>query len=179
MQRAEPVSRGRVADSLAALLEVEGPDLVRCTYLTLLSRKPDPSGRDSAEAFLRRGGRKIDLVCSIAQSNEGRALGAVLPGLPLALRRRRLGRLPLVGPLLQRMLGLERTGRLHRAERMLAYAVAALHETVAIRLHGVENLLAIEEGQNSGHLQGRPTAGSALVTVRGRQIMRTLTMRLT
>jgi hypothetical protein len=178
VQEAPAVLRRRVAPDIAGLLEADGPDFVRTAYLTLLGRKPDSSGRESAEDFLRRGGRKIDLAWSLAQSEEGRGLAVEVPGLASAFRRRALGRLPLVGMLVRPLLGLEPIGSVHRRERAITFAVAKLHETIATRLHRVANQLEAEARANEFGLDHNASPDAGRSTVRSRNIMRSLQARL-
>lgn len=178
MKPAPAVLRGSVALDVAALLEADGPNFVRTAYLTLLCRKPDPSGRESAEDFLRRGGRKIDLVWSLAKSEEGRGLGVEVPGLASAFRRRALGRLPLVGVLLRPLLGIEPVGATHRRERAIAFAVAKLHETIVTRLHRVTSQLEAQTRADDLGTDHGQWPGAARSTVRSREIMKSLKARM-
>ncbi|MEE4454246.1 hypothetical protein [Novosphingobium resinovorum] len=157
------------------LLDIEGPDFVRFAYVTLLCRKLDPSGRKSAEDFLRRGGRKIDLVASIATSDEARRLSADLSGLNRMLQRRALGRLPLLGWLLRPLLGLEPMDAAARRERAIAFALAQSHEAMSVQLLRVESLIAAVSDPMDGPGPADRFKGTS---VRSRQIMHAMLARL-
>lgn len=165
----------RACENVHGLLEIEGPDFVRFAYVTLLCRKPDPSGRKSAEDFLRRGGRKIDLVASIATSVEAQRLSADLPGLNSMLQRRALGRLPLLGWLLHPILGLEPMGAAARRERAITFLLAQSHEAICVQLLRVQSLIAVASDPADAI---SPADRFADTSVRKRQIMRAMLARL-
>lgn len=167
----------RAAENAGDLFEAEGPDFVRCAYLTLLCRKPDPSGRASAEDFLRRGGRKIDLAWSIARSDEGRRLEVHLPGLEDVFRRRLLGNLPLAGWLLRPILGLERLGAVHRQQRAISFAITKMNDVLGVRLHRLESELAFQTKGNDFRA-GYDGPGHGYSTVRSSEILKSLQARL-
>jgi hypothetical protein len=178
LTQALTVLHGRIAKDVVTLLEADGPDFVRTAYLTLLGRKPDVSGRESAEDFLRRGGRKIDLVWSLVQSEEGRQLEIALPGLASALRHRALGRLPIAGVLIRSLFRMEPLGTTHRLERAIAFATAKSYETLLIRLHRLTNDVEVRLRTThfGGGFGGLPDADHP--SLRSQEIMKSLQVRL-
>ena len=89
----------REAIDLRTLLQHNDRRFVRCAYLTLLKREPDPSGFSFYVRRLRDGAPKMQILIEICSSDEARAAGANLPGLRRAIRRQKLIRLPLIGNL--------------------------------------------------------------------------------
>lgn len=158
-----------------ALVGSEGTEFIRQAYLILLGRKPDASGRESSEAFLRRGGRKIDLIWSIVNSEEGRRYELALPGLRSALFRRSLERAPGLGRLLSPFLGLERAGRIHRRERAIMFAQAKSTELINLRLSHLEEKVTSASRKKS---RAFPEALAGTTSVRAMSIMSELNKRI-
>lgn len=72
------------ANSLPELLEWEDVDFVRCAYVTILGRQPDPIGEASYTALLRGGSSKMEILWELRRSQEGRTLDPGIAGLDLA-----------------------------------------------------------------------------------------------
>ena len=83
---------------LDQLLVLNDVDFVRAAYRALLKREADPTGERNYVELLRSGHDKVRLLGDMARSEEARRSGASIPGLNGALMRRKLGRLPVVGP---------------------------------------------------------------------------------
>ncbi len=87
---------------LSRFLAFHDETLVRLTYRELLGREPE---RDAAASYADRlhAGTlsKLDFIAAVSHSTEGRARAVPVPGLDAALRRERLFRLPVAGPLLR------------------------------------------------------------------------------
>jgi hypothetical protein len=95
------------ASSFQELLAYSGQQFIGCAYRTLLERDPDPDG---GVYYLRRllaGVPKIQIIAQICRSPEARAKAVKLRGLRKALRIYRLGRLPMVGILVDFFVGVE------------------------------------------------------------------------
>jgi hypothetical protein len=99
------------ASSLDKLLAYDGQQLIRCAYLTILGREPDPQGRVYYQQRLRNGIDKIQIVAQLYLSKEGRKKNRDIPGLKAAVKRYKRSRYPFVGWLFRR--------RVSRLERKL------------------------------------------------------------
>lgn len=105
-QSAEPALGGRNpylrANSLSELCSWEGVDFVRCAYVTILGRQPDPDGEAHYLDRLRRGHSKLEVLRDLRRSPEGPSHDPGISGLDRALKRVRWRRYPLlrrfVGP---------------------------------------------------------------------------------
>jgi len=85
------------ADSLEELLEWDGEDFVRCSYVTMLGRQPDPQGEAYYTNRLRRGYSKMELLWQFRHSSEGRLHDPGIAGLDRALSHARWEKLPVIG----------------------------------------------------------------------------------
>lgn len=74
------------ADSLEQLLSWDGVDFVRCAYVTLLGRQPDPSGEAYYLNRLRSGHSKMELLWQLRHSREAASHDPGIAGFDRALR---------------------------------------------------------------------------------------------
>ena len=77
------------ANSVEELLSWDDVDFVRCAYVTILGRQPDPEGEDYYAERLRRGYSKMDVLWQLRRSPEGPTHDPGIAGLDRALRRAR------------------------------------------------------------------------------------------
>jgi len=103
---AELVSRakdeGGEATTLLSLLSLQDEEFLHNAYRRILSREPDPSGREYFLSALRGGSLgKLDVLVSLRFSEEGRLAGVHIPGLNRAYWTRRIVKIPVIGYLLQ------------------------------------------------------------------------------
>lgn len=73
--------------SLDELLEASGPAFLGKAYVALLGRPIDPGGFRAYDARLRAGASRLSIIDELARSDEGRAHGAIVPGLATRLAR--------------------------------------------------------------------------------------------
>jgi FkbM family methyltransferase len=78
------------ANSLKELLSWNDVDFVRCAYVTILGRQPDPEGEGYYAERLRRGYSKMDVLWQLRRSREGPRHDPGIAGLDRALRRARV-----------------------------------------------------------------------------------------
>jgi FkbM family methyltransferase len=90
------ISKANPASSLTSLVELDGEQFIDCSYLTLLRRLPDASGKRTYYDLLLNGVGKIDILNEISSSEEGRRAGVNLSGLTAAVERERRARQPFV-----------------------------------------------------------------------------------
>ena len=90
------------ASSVEELLSLHDEEFVRCAYLTLLGRSPDPSGLTHYLGLVRNGVAKGRIVAGIARSPEGREKATNLPRLRETMWRHRRRVPSLIGHLLRR-----------------------------------------------------------------------------
>ena len=74
------------ANSLSELLSWDDVDFVRCAYVTVLGRQPDPTGEKYYTDRLRRGRSKMDVLRNLRRSPEGPLHDPGIAGLDRALR---------------------------------------------------------------------------------------------
>lgn len=96
----EPPQRMAPAPDAATLLALDGRAFIECAYTTLLQRRPDRTGLAYYFGRLVSGYPKIHLLAQIANSKEGHAAAAQLPGLREAIDAYRRRNAPLLGALI-------------------------------------------------------------------------------
>lgn len=138
---ANPYLRAATLDELLAWRDV---DFVRCAFVTILGRQPDPEGETCYTREIRAGTSPLEILWRLRQSAEGRQHDPGIAGLDQTLRRAAVQRRPLLG-LLARLWRSDADGnsRTDRALRSLVNAVAInqrdLH-SIAYRLTRAEPL---------------------------------------
>jgi hypothetical protein len=121
------------AESLADLLAWQDVNFVRCAYVTLLGRQPDPEGESTFTAMVRSGQSKLKVLRALRTSQEGRAHDPGIAGLDNALRRHERRSIPGVGWLF-RLAGREHLDdSASQIRRMESVVAILLDETQALR----------------------------------------------
>ena len=91
----------QAAKTLPELLRYQGGQFIECAYMTLLRRAPDTYGFQQRLKQLLGGVSKIQILCEMSKSKEATMASATLPGLPEALIRYNLSRVPILGRLVK------------------------------------------------------------------------------
>ncbi|WP_068076509.1 DUF4214 domain-containing protein [Novosphingobium lentum] len=137
-----PVER---AKSLAELCAYEHSDFVRCAYLTVLGRKPDPEGMEFYLERLRRGVSKLTILRQLRFSAEAAQHDPGIAGFDRALKKHKQGNLPVVGPAIRMLTKAEPDGRRARADRALLRQMARVEaRLLAIHIDCVDRLENIQ-----------------------------------
>lgn len=92
----DPMQR---ADSLHDLLEWNELNFVRCAYVTMLGRRPDPLGQRHYLELLAAGREKTEILWQLRRSKEGSSHDPGIAGLDKALRSAARQRWKFVGPI--------------------------------------------------------------------------------
>ena len=119
------------AESLGDLLDWNDVDFVRCAYVTVLGRQPDAAGEAHYTRRLRSGHAKLEILWQLRKSKEALNHDPGIAGFDRLLKRARLERAALVGPIVRLFTGGEGNDarwRRHRAllnqlERQAAHQV--------------------------------------------------------
>lgn len=74
------------ANSLSELLSWDDVEFVRCAYVTILGRQPDPDGEALNCGRIRRGHSKLEVLTQLRRSSEGLNHDPGISGLDRALR---------------------------------------------------------------------------------------------
>ncbi|MFL6725631.1 MAG: FkbM family methyltransferase [Sphingomicrobium sp.] len=85
------------ANSLQELLSWDDVDFVRCAYVTVLGRQPDPEGEAHYTDRIRCGHSKMEVLWQLRRSDEARGHDPGIAGLDRALRWAAWGRTRLLG----------------------------------------------------------------------------------
>lgn len=119
------------ANSLAELCEFADLDFVRCAYVTILGRQPDPEGEAYYAVRLREGVSKLSILRQLRHSHEGRSHDPGIAGLDRVLRQHRNANLPVAGRLIRWLTRREGDGPIERRLRAIEnrHAVAASQAT--------------------------------------------------
>ena len=112
-------------NSYPELMALDLGDFVYAAYQLVLGRAPDEAGMNYYSARLRSGYSKLSVLHQLGTSGEQPNWDG-LPGLRQALRRYRVGRLPLLGWVLRRFWRLEGNQVSERLQRAIASELADL-----------------------------------------------------
>jgi hypothetical protein len=132
------------ADSLDELLTWADVDFVRCAFVTMVGRQPDPKGERYYLDRLRRGRSKLELLWQLRRSSEGQRHDPGIAGLDRALRRAAWERRPVTGRLVRLFTKGEPDDRLARLERALTNDMAVIKAAVS------GTVVSISEPNRSG-----------------------------
>lgn len=117
------------ADSLAEILSWHDVDFVRCAFVTILGRQPEPEGEAFYVDRIRNGHSKMEVLWQLRRSSEGRRHDPGIAGLDRALKRAALGRISLLGYLIRPFTHTEADDRASRRWRSLANSIDYLRVT--------------------------------------------------
>lgn len=106
------------------LLTLHDVEFVEAAFMRLLGRRPDPVGLQTYLTRVRGGDNKGHILCSIRLSREGRTRAAYVSGMASALRAYRLRKIPFIGALLNRSVGLSEGGQMLRSMRRIELQLA-------------------------------------------------------
>jgi predicted SAM-dependent methyltransferase len=170
------------AITLAAVLASDERHFIEAAYRAILNREPDADGQDFYLGRLLAGERKLQILQELYTSEEALTKKAQLAGIQSVLRRHRLSNLPLLGPLLGRIMRTEGNSaaekRLRAAEQKLALAqtlyLSQRQEVRAQEIHEPAALLAaITEASRRQHefeTRQLPTLLESIANLNSRQI---------
>ena len=127
------------ANSLPELLSWGDMAFVRCAYVTILGRQPDPDGEAYYTDRIRSGYSKMHVLWQLRTSVEGPRHDPGIAGLDRALRRARRARMPIIGPLFGLLSDEEGNGKAARRHRLLVNRID--------RLEAVQGRLLHEQGK--------------------------------
>jgi FkbM family methyltransferase len=150
------------ANSLPELLAWDDADFVRCAYVTLLGRQPEPEGETYYTDRIRAGHSKTQVLWQLRHSNEGRSHDPGIAGLDRALRRARRARMRLIGAAFRFFNHEEGDGARDRRARATANEIAMLR---AVQESSLNELRAL--GSDLRNLQTLIEAVGAKTSVAG------------
>lgn len=114
------------ANSLEELLAWHDVEFVRCAYVTVLGRQPDPEGEAYYTDRIRRGHSKMEVLWHLRRSPEGPEHDPGIAGLDKKLRLQQHSRLPLLGSIIRVFTGCEGDSAAKRQFRVLDNYMAAI-----------------------------------------------------
>jgi hypothetical protein len=131
-----PVASG--GTSIPELARFAGPAFVDNAYRTILGREPDAEGFAQQMAALGAGTNKIEILGDLRYSAEGRQRGVAIAGLRPRYLVAKLGRVPVVGAIVQWIVAALSLPHLLRHQR-------ATEASLAVNFGEVRSALAIAE----------------------------------
>ncbi len=157
------------ADSIEELLSWDDVGFVRCAYVTVLGRQPDPEGEDYYTGRIRDGHSKLELLAQLRRSPEAPGHDPGIAGLDRLLRRAAWRRNPVFGWILAPLLPNEGDGIASRRFRAAQNDFGRLHfalerMNVGARLATIEGAVNRNSAQISAlgqSIQTLPFDGSA------------------
>lgn len=127
-------SPGAQRTSIPALARHAGPAFVDNAYRTILGREPDPDGFERQMAALGAGAGKIEILGDLRYSAEGKRNGIGIPGLWPRYVLAKLGRVPVLGAIVQWVMAAVALPHLLRHQR-------ATEASLAVRFGETERAL--------------------------------------
>lgn len=113
------------------LLKYHGETFVRNAYRAILKREPDAEGMTRNLASLADGKlNKIDVLAGLRYSDEGERAGVKISGLAWPATIRQIERIPLIGYLLQLVIGLVRLPAMLTHQRQYEFYALARQEQI-------------------------------------------------
>jgi SAM-dependent methyltransferase len=132
------------------LLKYHGGDFVRNAYRAILRREPDAAGLAHHLENLASGRfNKIDVLSSLRFSPEGERAHVNIAGLAWPAAIRRLGRVPLIGYLIQSVIAMVRLPIFVQHQRQLEFYLGAQQQRIVDHANEVHKQLAEALAQTS------------------------------
>jgi FkbM family methyltransferase len=128
------------APSLNELCDFADRDFVRCAFVTMLGRQPDPQGEAYYLRRLRDGESMLTILWALRRSGEGRAHDPGITGLDRTLRKHRNANLPVVGWLVRLLTGREGNSAVERRLRTIANTLTVERNLAAARAATVNHI---------------------------------------
>jgi SAM-dependent methyltransferase len=123
------------------LLQYHDRDFIRNAYRAILKREPDDAGFRHNQQLLQSGAfNKIDILSSLRYSEEGKHIGVAINGLRFPATIRTLERIPLIGYLLQLLIGLVRLPAMIRSQREFQGFILAQQSLIADHINGTQQI---------------------------------------
>lgn len=144
------------ANSLAELLSWQDEDFVRCAYVTMLGRQPEPDGEFYYVERVREGESRMKILWELRKSPEGRRHDPGIRGLDKRLRRASRQRLPIIGGLFRMFSSTadrnDLSDRRHRAQLNASTLERFALRDIHAKLGGIE--WAVGQQLHGGHGHG-------------------------
>ena len=136
-QPPEPPPAGKALD-INALMGLSDLNFIEKAYIGLFGRRPDEDGTRHYVSMLAAGSSRVAVLGELRYSAEGRAFGAVVPGLRKRFLVQRLYRLPLLGRLVRTITGIVALPGLMRDVTALAVDLRALRGQTELADRAIE-----------------------------------------
>ena len=132
------------------LLKYHGATFVRNAYRAILKREPDADGMTQHLASLAAGKiNKIDVLASLRYSAEGNRAGVNISGLAWPATIRQIGRIPVIGYLLQVIIGLARLPTMLTHQRQSEFYALARQEQIVDYANRINDQVAARANEFS------------------------------
>ncbi len=139
------------------LLKYQDRDFIRNAYRAILKREPDQAGFLHNLKLLQSGAfNKIDILASLRYSDEGKLGGVTIDGLKIPATIRTLERIPLLGYVLQILIGLARMPATIRSQREFQGYVVAQQLAIADHVNDTQRIVTSELQRQSESLVTLP-----------------------
>ena len=124
--------------SIAQLAAPSGRAFVEKAYQSILGRSADPSGLEHQMGVLGRGASKIEILGDMRYSAEGKRNGVRIPGLLPRYVIAKLGRVPVLGLIVQWLLAAASLPHMLRYQRAMEASLAVRFDEMAAALRASE-----------------------------------------
>lgn len=155
------------ANSLAELMSWHDVDFVRCAFVTILGRQPDPEGETHFADRIRSGQSKLKVLWDLRRSPEGAGHDPGISGLDHALKIAALRRNRWFGGIARIFYRGEGTSTVDQGIRQIQNALAVIHDE---QVRQTSTLATVAERTKNVALQ------SSLILSRDNELLRGRTM---
>jgi SAM-dependent methyltransferase len=139
------------------LLKYQNRDFVRNAYRAILKREPDSAGFRHNLQLLQSGVfNKIDILASLRYSEEGKCTGVTINGLRFPATVRSLERIPVIGYLLQLLIGLVRLPAMIRSQREFQGYIMAQQSLIADYFNDAQRVVSNDLQRHNAALEILP-----------------------
>ncbi len=133
------------AKTLNELIRHDGDVFVKCAYITLVGRYPDPQGFDYYIDRLNDSGDKLAILNQIYRSDEAKRFNAKVEGLDKAMTRQNWKSYPLIGWVLRMVdCGVGESRILHKLN-CFSDRIEDLEENILKKIEAVKNNQRVED----------------------------------
>lgn len=166
----EPAAAGT---SIADLARLSGVAFVDRAYRAILQRPPDAAGLERQMALLGSGANKIEVIGDLRYSAEGRRCDTRIAGLMPRYVLAKLGRVPVLGLLVQWLIALASLPHMLRHQRATEASLAVRFDQTAAALHAAEQRDAELHSEFTSTLSSAVTELSDRLTQTGDRLTQT------
>lgn len=155
------------ADSLSELCAWDDVNFVRCAYVTILGRQPDPEGEAYFLSRIRRGHSKLEVLWQLRRSKDALGHDPGIAGLDKALKTAALSRHWLIGGSVRLITRSEGDSSALRSARAVANIASVIYDELAQHNLKLSNINSTLQALHDSFQREAPVVNSHAPTCAG------------